>query len=317
MPKFIELDHTSSGAQIAAALTRDAEMAAMVNLTASDEQADLYTIILKDTNKAFAKMGIDWKLDRDAVKPAVIATIYGGGHSPIYEALDSATGARFKDSPEAYRAFLEIISNRMASLRMIEKYISYILKEMTKSGITDFELPLAGGASLRIDQKETEETIGEYRPRGIKPYKTIRKACQPSRNEREELRKAAEAKGDKHEAHLPLTAPKMAFEPKSVTAKVIQGFDAHLLASAKIKLAKRGIRTYAKHDAYLVPAEAQATLLEVVKATFLETFEDDHLGNLAKHLNEAHNLNLETFESFSGYGTWTPEEILDANFIIG
>ena len=292
---FIELDHTSSGVQIAAALAKHAEMAATVNMVKADEKSDLYTLVANDTNAAFKQLGVDIALGRDDVKAAVIAKIYGGTHHNDKQELAGVVPFSQDDEPEAFKAFTDAMNAKMAGVVNVQAYFAYIAKKLDAAGITCFDLLLADGSYVTV------KAVNK------KPKFVTEKA---------QVYDCAKATSESFGMKVEVVAIYKAMPAKSMVAKYIQSFDAFLLAQVKVALVEAGIPVYAKHDAYLVPDAFRNEVVAIAQQVMYETFKVDHLAALTADLNEKYDLDLDSFESKYGYGSYDPEQILSANFLI-
>jgi len=155
---YIELDHTSSGVQIAAALARDESSATIVNINGGSAKRDIYNEVVAASNKGFEALGSPVRLTRADVKKAVIATIYGGTHKTVYEAFQVATGLGFKGNEEVYRVFKAAIDDKLKGVVTVQRYFEYIAKEVHATGASGVTIALASGAEFYVRFRNRERT---------------------------------------------------------------------------------------------------------------------------------------------------------------
>ena len=287
---MIELDHTSSGAQICAALVRDDEFAALVNLKAGRKKADLYAAVASEANAEFAALGSSAEpLNRSDVKTAVIAAIYGGTHITASDSLTAATGLKQSENKAEHSAFWKAIKSKMKPVMAVESYIKALVEAVSESH-DSFELPLASGGSVTFYPKAKE---------------TVKKKC---------LHRSNFLTGEKLNSKWEVEEPAEAkVAVKSVTASYVQGYDALILAKVQARLVDAGIPFLAKHDAYLVDEADAEALMTIVKDVMVELFSGYPLNDLKEALEAKYEMELPAFEA---YGSFDPASILDSNFVI-
>ena len=290
---FIELDHTSSGVQIAAALTRDANIAPAVNITAGDTKGDLYTVISTKANAAIKAAGIDFpKLVRKDVKTAVISKIYGASHLSVYSGLAAATGITNKDSNGAFKVIHDVIKDELGAVVSIEAYFQDLVKAVHEAGHNSVTITIPGGVVFTVDFRAGDQVVDDfcvnYKEEGEHYSSTIR---------------GLEVPGD-------VNVGKAARE---LTAGYIQGLDAYILAAVQAKLGEAGIYFLAKHDAYIIDEANTDALKAIVKDVFYDIFKDDHLNNLYKEVTAKYG---NIVSAFVGYGAYNINDVLAADFII-
>ena len=292
MTMLIELDHTSSGAQICAALVKDAEFAGLVNLQAASKKSDLYMAVVKSANAKFADLGSDIKLDRHDVKKAVIAAIYGGTHQTASASLTEATGLAQKDAPELHSAFWLAIKEVMSPVMLVEKYVGKLVKAVAEVSET-FELPLASGGTVLFRPQTADAPVKASELHQVDPFTGQVKYQKLNLDDTTEL-----------QAKL---------QVKAITAAYVQSFDAYILANVQDKLAEAGVYFLAKHDAYLVAPEYEEFLKQTVSAVMADMFAGKPLDDLRAALESKYQIDLPQFED---YGSFDANVILGAKFLI-
>ena len=311
---LVERDATSSGVQIAAALTRNAEMAKSVNLIRSDSKQDVYQIVADRTNAEFAALGLDWTLDRNDVKKATIATIYGGTHRTAYKELALAVGVGYSSNPDAFRAFWGVLKDVMAGVIQVERYFRIILRHIEERGYEVMELPLPTGGTAVFRAKYPLKNIdGSVRIRKSRSKEQLRA----------QLREAPESKKDSiakssYAASYRLAMPyrPKRFAPKSVTASYIQGYDAAILATVQLRLAEQGVYPLCKHDAFLLDQSHEDLLIRTFREAMYDLFKGHPLDDLRDRLQERYDIELPTFDEIYGYGDFDPNELLKATHLV-
>ena len=290
---FIELDHTSSGVQIAAALARDAGVAASVNIVSGDKKGDLYAIVARKSNKALKAAGIDFPaLDRKSVKTSVISKIYGASHDSVYKGLEAATGISSADSNGAYKIVHDVIKGELGAIVAIENYFQQVVKTLADAGHTSVAVTLPSGVLFTVDFSDKEKVVDDF---DVHYYE--------NGHDFHSKVSGLSVKGD-----LNVSAA-----GRELTAGYIQSLDAYILASVQVKLAAAGIVFLAKHDAYIVDEADADALLGIVKECFFDIFKDDLLAALHAELTAKYG---DIFEAFDSYGTYDVADVLAADFII-
>ena len=294
MANFIELDHTSSGVQIAAALTRDAEMAAVVNLVQASEKSDLYTIICEEVNAKFEALNSEVKLSRPDVKAAVIAKVYAATHLNDRAELAQVIPYTEKEKPELYAAFSLVLKEKMAAVVKVQKYFAYLARQLDKLNLDSVTFPVA------------DKSLVTVKPQPLKPkYQTERAMVyQPY----------CEAVDTLIQVEVKTSAMKL--NAKSMVAKFIQSFDAYILAQVKVRLVEASIPVYAKHDAYLVPPQHKEELVAITQQVMFETFSCSPIDELTEYLQDTYQIELESFDSMFAYGEYDVQQVLAAEFLI-
>ena len=292
--KILEMDHTSSGVQIAAALARDARTAAVVNIAGGTKKSDLYTVVFTDANARLAALGSDVRLTRSDVKKAVIATIYGGTYRNAYEAFFAATGIVFSgESSPLYRALKDAVEDAMSGVVAVQRYVAELIRAIAADGNDSMTVRLAHGGLMTYRLQDTEA-----KGFGVKCEYVARDSTERVFAERLDF-----LSGD---ADVSGTA-------KSVTAGLIQSFDASMLAAVEAKLLTSGVRFLAKHDAYLIDESDFVALRSIVRETFFDFFSDDCLTAFRDDLAERYGLDLPLFDRFGSYDV---SAVLASDFLI-
>jgi len=287
---MIELDHTSSGAQIAAALAKDQQTAINTNLTKANTQADLYTIIAKAANKELKAQGFSLKLERGQIKKAIIAKIYGGTKKSTTASFTEGTGLDSKQHAQEITILEDAINANMAGLATLMGWLTKIAKEVYKKGFPGITITMPHGGAFTADFKNQQGFADEFTihlPKNQDNY----------------------VKGIFYWGKDP--APTKT--AKTLMAGFIQGLDAYILAKTQEQLAEQGIFFLAKHDAYLIRQEDAPALLKITQQVFWEIFQEDHLANLHAELKAKYG--IET-PAFSSQGTYDLNEVLQANYML-
>jgi len=287
---YVELDHTSSGVQIAAALARDQQAAKAVNLVPAAKKADLYTAVAVKANASFKALGLDLTLNRSDVKKAVIARVYGGGHKTAYHGLAEATGLKPAEHPEAFKAFNEAVKEQMAGVVKVQAYFTYLAKAVQAAGNSSFALTLPNGVLYTV--------FFDYKEVAVKSFNLI--------DSDEVVSQADELSylGDKVDVGT---------ASRQMVAGYVQGLDAHLLAQAEVALAEAGVPFLCKHDAYLISDEHAPLLHEAVKKAFYETFSADLLADVHAQVVSTYGLDV---QPFSDYGAFSVSDVLNASYML-
>jgi hypothetical protein len=287
---FIELDHTSSGVQVAAALARDSRTATAVNLNGGSSKNDLYTVVMSDANARLAALGSKIVLTRRDVKTAVIARVYGGKRGTSDAAFAAATGLKLTPETKPMFACLnDAIVSEMSGVVTVQRYVARLLKMIAESGSDSVTLTLASGAVETFRFPDAEKTVhdvnlhfgGEHGRVDELPYLTG------------ELDVGAAA--------------------RTVVAAFVQSFDALILAMTQVRLAERGVYFLSKHDAYLIAESDGDVLREIVKNVMFDVFSVDRLETMRAELSDRYGLDLPRFD---GYGDWDVAAILKSDFLI-
>jgi DNA-directed RNA polymerase len=292
---FIELDHTSSGVQIAAALARDARTAAIVNIAGGTRKSDLYSVVFAGANDRLARLGSDIRLTRADVKRAVIARVYGGGFGTSDDAFAKATGLALSDETRSlFRALSDAIRDEMSGVVTVQRYFAYIVRKLAAAGHDSISLTLANESVYVCQFAPEVKTLPMFDVSYIHDDNTERKA------------QFVGVEYRTGELDLSATA-------KSVCASFIQSFDAMLLARVQVRLYESGIRFFAKHDAYLIDASDRAALTRFVQEEFFALFTPDWLGRTRRDLSERYGIE---FDSFAAYGDYDVSAVLSSDFLI-
>ena len=266
--QLIERDATSSGVQIASALSRNAEMAAVVNLLPSNEQRDIYKVVAEMTNRKWAELGFDQRLVRGDTKRATIAIVYGGSHKTAYESLAETIGLSFNQAPDVFRAFWQSLSETMTGVMQVEKYITKLCNIIQQSGVHRLEFPVpTGGVCVFEAVHPTVRVRGQVK---VAKARTDEEAAAEVDRSRDEIkdRVADSSMVTTYETHLPAGVKQ--FPGKSVTAAYIQGFDAAVLATTQLKLFEAGVQAWCKHDACLAalgPGRLEPDMIALIGET--------------------------------------------------
>ena len=290
----IELDHTSSGVQIAAALAKDKKTATVVNINGGQEKQDLYTQVYKATNKKLKKLGSNIKLDRKQVKKAVIATIYGGTHQTVYSSFSEATGLDLTEKTASFfQAFKETIEEQLSGVVTVQRYFEHIAQVIHKTGASSIEITLPSKGTFKVPFKETKSV-------------TYRKTIQYTEVPCIYIKGKIDLEYSKGEDNYKGTA-------KTLVAGFIQSIDALLLSKVEAELLAAGVTFFPKHDAYLIEASNQGILLEKVQQAFFQTFQKDYLKDLKKEIEQKYQVSLKDFQ---GSGEYQISQVLKSNFLI-
>jgi len=292
---IIEMDHTSSGVQIAAALSRDDRTASVVNINGGDKQTDMYAVVYKNANARLAAAGSKIRLGRSDVKTAVIATIYGGTKRNSDTAFAEITGLQ-KTTANAhlFACLSDAIAYEMSGVVTVQRYIRKLIDAIHAAGHDSVTFTLANGAqsTVRIDRK-TENVRG---------YRASRK------NTRCEIEHvyfdAIEYYADGYD---------VSGAAKTVAARFIQSFDAAMLARTQTQLAGAGVSFLAKHDAYLIDESDFETLRGIVQRVFFEFFSVDRLAAFRSDLVDRYGID---FAHFDAYGSYDVESVLSSKFLL-
>ena len=286
---YIEMDHTSSGVQIAAAMARDSEAAQAVNLMSSKKKADIYKSVALKANAAFKALGLDLTLNRSDVKKSVIARVYGGGHKTAYHGLAEATGLNPSEHPAAFKAFNEAVKEVMAGVVKVQAYFTYLAKAVQAAGNSSFALTLPSGVVYEVSFSEKEIEVNSLVLNDSDDVTRVDGLAYPS--EKMDVGTAA----------------------RQMVAGYVQGLDSHLLAQVQAALAEAGIPFMCKHDAYLIPDVHAPFLHDAVKKAFYETFSADLLADVLAEVVCVYGLDV---APFSDYGTFSVSDVLNADFIL-
>lgn len=291
---YIELDHTSSGVQIAAALTRNLATAKATNIAGEKDPADLYTLIVDDTNAALDAMKFPKeRMIRKDVKTAAIAMVYGGGLSNnVMKAVFAKYGSVEMDAVEALE---DAIKKHMGAVMVIQKHLDKIVRAVGKSGEERITINLHNGTKFT-------EIIGAYRKEGD---------FFPQIQEDHEEYKAR-CRGVKY--LVSEDQKDMGQTARSVTAAMIQGLDATILSRTQVELTKRGIPFFSKHDAYLIDDSHRDALTEIVQDVFFEVFSNDILKETIDSLKAAYP--AAAIPDFDQYGEYDIELVKKSKHLI-
>ena len=312
--QLIERDATSSGVQIASALSRNAEMAAVVNLLPSNEQRDIYKVVAEMTNRKWAELGFDQRLVRGDTKRATIAIVYGGSHKTAYESLAETIGLSFNQAPDVFRAFWQSLSETMTGVMQVEKYITKLCNIIQQSGVHRLEFPVpTGGVCVFEAAHPTVRVRGQVK---VAKARTDEEAAAEVDRSRDEIkdRVADSSMVTTYETHLPAGVKQ--FPGKSVTAAYIQGFDAAVLATTQLKLFEAGVQAWCKHDAFLVDPADERTLIKCFRESMVELFDGYPLDDLRDQLSARYSVELPSFDDIYGYGDFDPRDMLGAQYLI-
>jgi len=290
---YIELDHTSSGVQIAAALARDESSATIVNINGGSAKRDIYNEVVAASNKGFKALGSAVRLTRADVKKAVIATIYGGTHKTVYEAFQVATGLGFKGNEEVYRVFKAAIDDKLKGVVTVQRYFEYLAKEVHATGASGVTVTIANGSSFYVRFREGEGVLQDL---GIKYVNS-----------------KGEQRGKVNDVAYNNGKDNVIGTAKELVAGFVQAFDAEILARAQVRLAEAGIRFFSKHDAYLIEERHRDELTEIVKRVFLEIFSVDHLAALREDVQARYGIEIEPFDA---YGRYDVTAVLGSNYLV-
>jgi len=290
---YIELDHTSSGVQIAAALARDESSATIVNINGGSAKRDIYNEVVAASNKGFKALGSPVRLTRADVKKAVIATIYGGTHKTVYEAFQVATGLGFKGNEEVYRVFKAAIDDKLKGVVTVQRYFEYIAKEVHATGASGVTLALASGAEFYVRFRSGEGVI--------------------SKSDVSYTNGKGESRAFITDVTYNNGKDNVIGTAKELVAGFVQAFDAEVLARVQVRLAEAGIRFFSKHDAYLIEERHRDELTEIVKRVFFEVFSVDHLAALREDVQARYGIELEPFDA---YGRYDVTAVLGSNYLV-
>ena len=292
---IIEMDHTSSGVQIAAALSRDDRTASVVNINGGDKQTDMYAVVYKNANARLVAAGSKIRLGRSDVKTAVIATIYGGTKRNSDTAFAEITGLQ-KTTANAhlFACLSDAIAYEMSGVVTVQRYIRKLIDAIHAAGHDSVTFTLANGAqsTVRIDRK-TENVRG---------YDYSRK------NTRCEIERAYFDKIEHYADGYDVSGA-----AKTVAARFIQSFDAAMLARTQTQLAGAGVSFLAKHDAYLIDESDFETLRGIVQRVFFEFFSVDRLAAFRSDLVDRYGID---FAHFDAYGSYDVESVLSSKFLL-
>ena len=295
MKKFIELDHTSSGVQVAAALAKDADMAATVNLVNAPKKSDLYEIICKHVNAEFRDLNADVQLARADVKAAVIAKVYAATHLNDRAELAKAIPYSAAEKPELYSAFSEILKNQMSAVVKVQKYFAYLAKQLDKLNLDQVSFPVADKSLVTVKPQPVKSKYQNDKAKLYVPYQDNAVSTWVTVEQKSST---------------------MKLNAKSMVAKFIQSFDAYLLAQIKVALVEADIPVYSKHDAYLVPPEYKDQLIAITQQVMFDTFNCSPLDELTDYLQDTYSIKLESFDSMFKYGDYDVKQVLAAEFLI-
>ena len=294
---IIEMDHTSSGVQIAAALSRDDRTASVVNINGGDKQTDMYAVVYKNANARLAAAGSKIRLGRSDVKTAVIATIYGGTKRNSDTAFAEITGLQ-KTTANAhlFACLSDAIAYEMSGVVTVQRYIRKLIDAIHAAGHDSVTFTLANGAqsTVRIDRKT--ENVRGYSAK----YKSFG-----------ELHRLDFRNGAKIEHYA--DGYDVSGAAKTVAARFIQSFDAAMLARTQTQLAGAGVSFLAKHDAYLIDESDFETLRGIVQRVFFEFFSVDRLAAFRSDLVDRYGID---FAHFDAYGSYDVESVLSSKFLL-
>jgi DNA-directed RNA polymerase len=295
----IELDNTSSGLQIAAALTKDNDSAVLANLYYSEGKKDIYKSVLKTFYKsaAFKSSGVS-KSDfcRDDVKPAVIAKIYGGGEKPVNDALAAALPGC--EDKALFEALNDAVNGTIPALPALFAHFEAVVAALDAAGYTAVTFTSAAGTvtTINFDEKET------YKAYDSDKTKTFVLA-------NSDIANTSYGSGIYYASEVDVSST-----AKSLAATVIQGLDALLLMKTGLKLFAAGIDYLPKHDAYIIDAENAEFLKTSAAEAFYEIFSNDILGDFDAELAANYpNADLPVFET---NGVFEIEAVKNANFML-
>ena len=287
---LVQLDHTSSGVQIAAALARHATTAAAVNIAGGESKSDLYTNVASAANASLQQLGSAIVLKRADVKKAVIAKVYGGTHKTIYQAFAEATGLSYSaETAPLFGTLKDAIDDQMSGVVTVQKWFLQIVKALHASGASEITITLPHGGKLTVPFAYGEAVLprvqtkveGEVLTAANVPYST--------------------------------GVVNVSGTAKSLVAQYIQSFDATLLARSAVRLKAAGVWFLAKHDAYLVKKGTEAAVLPIVQQVFFELFSVNHLDNLHAEILATYGVDV---GRFNAYGDYDVAQVLKSKFII-
>jgi len=293
---IIEMDHTSSGVQIAAALSRDDRTASVVNINGGDKQTDMYAVVYKNANARLAAAGSKIRLGRSDVKTAVIATIYGGTKRNSDTAFAEITGLQ-KTTANAhlFACLSDAIAYEMSGVVTVQRYIRKLIDAIHAAGHDSVTFTLANGAqsTVRIDRKTN-----------VLRGKRVRYTASFGDVIDTDFDRGIEYYADGYD---------VSGAAKTVAARFIQSFDAAMLACTQTQLAGAGVSFLAKHDAYLIDESDFETLRGIVQRVFFEFFSVDRLAAFRSDLVDRYGID---FAHFDAYGSYDVESVLSSKFLL-
>jgi DNA-directed RNA polymerase len=287
---LVQLDHTSSGVQIAAALAKHSTTAAAVNIAGGESKSDLYTNVASAANASLQLLGSPIVLKRADVKKAVIAKVYGGTHKTIYQAFAEATGlSHSAETAPLFATLKDAIDDQMSGVVTVQKWFKQIVEALHASGASEITITLPHGGKLTVPFAYGEAVLPMF---------------------------VAKVDGETlHAVNVSYSTGvvNVSGTAKSLVAQYIQSFDATLLAMTQIGLDDAGIWFLTKHDAYLVEKEDEAAVLPIVQQAFFGLFSINHLDNLHAEILATYGVDV---GRFNAYGDYDVAQVLKSKFII-
>lgn len=300
MKKYIELDHTSSGVQIAAALTCNLPTALATNIagTHGKKPTDLYTLVVNDANAALDELGFfadgkQEKLERADVKRAVIAMVYGGGlQGNADEAFYTKYGQEITEV-EHLEALRQAITHHMEAVMNVQRYMYHIVRAVADAGYNSVRIPIGNGSTF-------SEVIGEFK-------------------REQDFKLAFNHNCEEKRAHLrgvlvPHDSNDKGKAARSLTAAFIQSIDAALLAATQKRLSSLSVPYYSKHDAYLIEECHRAVLTKATQESFFEVMSEGWLDKLRDFIT-AHYPEADVY-SFDKYGDYDLNLVFQSEHMI-
>lgn len=249
----VRLDHTASGLQIVACLTKDKELMRLTNVASLDYPNDIYTTILnklkvglkmshRPEDHAWLGLGID----RDLVKKLTVAYMYGSTYYGLEKALISWYVARPEDvfKREVYKEARLLLMRYYEALNAVSDTPMKFMEETRKkqkdavlSWTTSSGFPIIN-IYRKVQSVRVKTTIGE---------EVV--VCRVNLDTREFSKRAAR---------------------QALPANLVHGYDSSILHLVLTSTEWPSIMTL--HDCYCVPPNSCDKLQATIKNTMSDVF---------------------------------------------
>jgi DNA-directed RNA polymerase len=269
-----QIDGTCNGLQHYAALGRDPDGAAAVNLTPQDQPADVYSAVAEAlrpilereaaAGKAEAKLALS-QLSRGLVKQPVMTTVYGvtelGARRQVQTKLDTDADAdaRYRASRHVAQRVLDAMATVCTSAAELMRWMRACASIIAKQErIVTWRTPI--GFPVRQAGPEYHRL----------PSRAITTA-----NHRLDLRR-----------HSDKAPPKVGKQTRGLPPNYVHSIDSTHLLCAAIAAADEGISLASVHDAYWSHAGTMDRLTAILRDQFVALHERDLTDELHQQLRE-------------------------------
>lgn len=294
----IQVDGTCNGLQHYAAMSRDTDGGAAVNLIPGDKPADVYAEVAKMVSAKVhleALSGLpeavilDGKINRSVVKPTVMTSVYGvtmvGARQQIYETLDGMG----LDEKTRYKAAMYLSRMVIASMESVCVGAARIMSWLKE---------IAGIISKQ------GHTISWTNPLGmpvVQPYRNFRKARITT-----VLQTITTIVDDER---MP---PRVSRQVAGMAPNFVHSIDAtHMLGTA-LACHKKDIDFASVHDSYWTHAGTMDRLADELRTQFIKLHRQEHLENLHRELSQ--NYSIHDLPTPPGKGDLDIEGVSDSTY---